>query len=513
MQPVDSYAQQGWYWNPHVVLMNHDDRDFQWWPNTAASKNAFGLGPYGPDVELDFIFDFMESKAAADEPFFVYHTSHLGHDGFDWLNPESESKWPGTPRVNWDGEKYTRTQPHITGDEGQYDTHESVTPPGIHHHINYLDYQVWQYQEKFKQLGILDNTIFIFCADNGTLGYGKNSTDRQTGTHVPMIISAPGLTKQGEQDVLVSLADLLPTIAEVTSAKLPANYEINGKSLVPFLFGEESDHREWLYGYKDSEQVIRGKKVLRDGRGKWWDVENTPDDLISFAQIKDWQSVSGAHRDERTALLTALPRFDQQAHGKNAYDTGTPADETKSSVGNTTPPRWKVVWEDEFDNADDLSKRYYVPEDHAAGWTVEEGHLVGNQVKSSHGSVIRAEVDFTDADIQFDFRFRGSSRFNFVIDEKKEKSVHAGHICRASVTPKRVSIGDDKEGAMNLEVRKQREADNLTPEQTAALEQILARTQASAPADIGVGKWHTFGRDPTSRCMTRRHEPADRATR
>lgn len=109
--PVHTYQQHGWYWYPHVRLMNHDGKDFQWWPNTPESRASFGLSTYGPDVELDFIFDFMERQVAAEKPFFVYHTSHLGHDAFNWLDPESPSKWPGTPEIRWDGEKYSRKIP------------------------------------------------------------------------------------------------------------------------------------------------------------------------------------------------------------------------------------------------------------------------------------------------------------------------------------------------------------------------------------------------------------------
>ena len=317
-QPVATYQQHGWYWFPHVRLMNHDGKDFQWWPNTAESQASFGPATYGPDVELEFIFDFMEKQVAANKPFFVYHTSHLGHDAFNWLDPDAKSKWPGTPVVRWDGEQYIRTTPKVTGDAGEYETYGTVTPSGIHHHVNYLDYQTWLYQSKLNELGIADNTIFIFCADNGTSGYGKNSPDRQKGTHVPLLISAPGMTKHGRQDVLVNMSDILPTIVQLAGAKLPEDYEINGQSLVPFLFGSRTTHREWLYGYLDAKQIIRGSKVMRDGRGKWWDVEKTPHDLISYPEINDWRTVSTDHRAERDRLKAVLPRFEQQRHGKNA---------------------------------------------------------------------------------------------------------------------------------------------------------------------------------------------------
>lgn len=505
-QPVDTYQQHGWYWFPHVRLMNHGEQDFQWWPNTEQAKSQFGVDTYGPDVELDFIFDFMEKKASEKEPFFVYHTSHLGHDAYDWLNPESESKWPGTPVVSWDGHQYTRERTKITGDAGKYNTHGSVTPPGIHHHVNYLDYQVWQYQNKLEELGITDNTVFVFCADNGTSGYGKNSTERQKGTHVPLIVSAPGLARRGEQDALVNMSDFLPTIAELTGAELPLDYEINGESLVPFLFGGKKRHREWLYGYKDDEQIIRGTKVMRDGRGKWWDVDQTPDDLIGFPQINDWKSVSDAHRTERERLLAVLPKFNQKSHGKHAPGSGIENDssnktqgtgkQTKSGKGATLPPlksraqSWATTFEDNYDSREKVGAQYTTARGHEDSWTVREGVLIGKQTKDDHGAVIRTELKFDDIDIQFDFRFAGGKSFNFVIDDANEKSVHAGHICRASVFPKYLMIGDDKTGAMNLDVRKQRQEKDLSAEGKAALEELLGRTRSSAKANINQKQWY-----------------------
>ena len=309
-KPINTYQQRGWYWFPHVRLANHDGREFQWWPNTKKSEAEFGLNTYGPDVELEFVLDFMQRKISEGKPFFVYHTSHLGHDAFDWFNPNSKSKWPGTPVVHWNGQSYTRTEPNVTGDKGVYDTHGTVTSPGIHHHINYLDYQMWLYRQKLDELGIAENTVIIFSADNGTSGYGKNSPDRQKGTHIPLIIYAPGMTKHGEQDVLVNISDILPTIAELVGTTLPNDYEVNGVSLVPFLFSDQPTHREWIYSYSRGDQLIRGTQVMRDGRGKWWNVQADPDDLISFPLIEDWSQVSAEHRAERDRLKEILPQFD-----------------------------------------------------------------------------------------------------------------------------------------------------------------------------------------------------------
>lgn len=323
---ADSYAQSGWYWKPHIRLMNHPSAtsSLEWWPNTPEARDTFGLHTYGPDMEMHFILDFMDRKHAEGKPFFIYHTSHLGHDGWDFFDPESTSKWPGTPKISWSGDSgYFRTAPFVTGDNGTYDTHGTVTGPGIHHHINYLDYQVWLYLNKLREMGEEDNTVFIFCADNGTVRYGKGSEVSQKGTHVPLIIYAPGMgfTKMGEQDIEVSLADILPTVAEIAGVSIPESYEINGESLWPYLTGVKMVHRDWVYAYKSDKQLIRGHSVLRDGQGNWFDVASDPEDLISFPKIFSWSSMPESQQEERAELMARLPSFDTY-HSEHDPDDG-----------------------------------------------------------------------------------------------------------------------------------------------------------------------------------------------
>lgn len=320
---VETYWQHGWYWYPHVKLMNHPTAPGRtvWWPNTPESQETFGVHTYGPDVELEFCFDFMERKHQEGKPFFIYHTSHLGHDAFNWLDPEykkwPKSKWPNAPIVKWDGRKYTRVEPKITGDDGEYDTHGTVTEPGIHNHINYIDYQIWLYRKKLEKMGIADNTVIIVCADNGTSGYGKTLSIKQKGCHIPMIIYAPGMKKHGEQDILMSVADVMPTIADLVGFKIPTDYKIDGKSLMPFLFSSQKEHRDWIYTYRGPEQLIRGRRVMKDGTGKWFDVSQDPDDLISYSEIKGWGTVPEIHREEYERLQKELPQYDLYFEERN----------------------------------------------------------------------------------------------------------------------------------------------------------------------------------------------------
>lgn len=303
-----------YYWMPSVILVNdpNNSQKVEQYPNTPESKAKFGLNSFSADIEQEFAINFMERKHEEGKPFFIYHTAHLGHGQYNFLNPTTECQYPPTPKVEWDGEKYSRTEPNITGDKGVYDTHGSVTSEGIHNHVNYIDFVVWRYLEEFKRLGVEDNTVLIVCADNGTFRYGKASVECQRGAHIPMMIYAPCLdmTKSGEQDILMNIGDILPTIADIVGTKIPKSYKLDGESLLPYLTTKKSSHRDWVYSYRSALQLIRGDRVLRDGYGIWYDVTEDPADLISYRVIEDWANEPAELRKQKADLEALLPQFD-----------------------------------------------------------------------------------------------------------------------------------------------------------------------------------------------------------
>lgn len=301
-------------WWPEVQVANHPshpDKEFTW-QKTAISE-------YGPDIEMDHILNFMERSKKQDKPFFVYHTSHLGHQAVDMASPRHNMTWPGTPKLTWnaDSKTYTRHQPEITpnGPTNTLSTNyekENITPDELKYQIEYLDYQMWQYINKLKELGELENTVVIFTSDNGTKGW-KASVEKQRGVHVPFVVYAPGQKKfvKGKQNIISDLSDLLPTLADIMDTELPSQeeYELNGKSLWPYLTKQVGKHRDWIYGYKGNRQMVRGHHLLRDGKGAWWDAREIPANMDSFPEIKNLNTLSLAQNKEKVMIEEILKRF------------------------------------------------------------------------------------------------------------------------------------------------------------------------------------------------------------
>jgi len=260
------------YWNPGYSLRNHPEYSESLSDKGQTFKTTWK--DFAADIELKFIKNFMKRKKEQSQPFFVYWPAHMGHGNWDYDNdgmgypgvpPMDERLYPGTAKIK------------TTAPDG---TTVEKTPAGINYHVQYLDYCIGDLIQHTQYLGIDRNTIFIFTTDNATTEYGKGlkGTVREHGPLVPMIVYGPGSVKAlGEVDDLVSLVDIAPTVAELTATELPEGYEFDGKSMMPFVSGKTSKHRDWVYSYNAEYQMVRTRNVCRDGMGFYWDTRGTRD--------------------------------------------------------------------------------------------------------------------------------------------------------------------------------------------------------------------------------------------
>ncbi|MCC9606663.1 sulfatase-like hydrolase/transferase [Blastopirellula sp. JC732] len=211
-------------------------------------------GGYGPDENLAFVTDFIERHQ--DQPFFVYYACLLPH--WPW-EPTPDSKDP------------------LTAGKGDGD------PKYMADMVSYLDKQVGQVAATLDRLGLRDNTILIFVADNGTdqrlvTNWTDGSIERRipggkshmtdTGTRVPLIVSWPGKVKAGSvNNDLVDLSDLLPTLIELANAKASPQ-PINGVSFAAQLRGETGTPRTWIHVQKENQRHVRNEQFILNNQGK-----------------------------------------------------------------------------------------------------------------------------------------------------------------------------------------------------------------------------------------------------
>ncbi len=120
-------------------------------------------------------------------------------------------------------------------------------------------------------------------------------------------------------------------------------------------------------------------------------------------------------------------------------------------------------------------------------FTVEGGALKGVQTRADHGAVGRFYHPMKDVIVEFKFQLNGSTGFNAVFDDQKFKGSHAGHICRASFTPKQLRLADDKKGIMSNELYEMRK----DPARKAEAEKLAAPHSSGAKINLEQKHWYS----------------------
>nr|WP_319509493.1 sulfatase [uncultured Draconibacterium sp.] len=113
-----------------------------------------------------------------------------------------------------------------------------------------------------KELGLEENTVVIFTADNGGVASGDNySTSNlplkggkgyqyEGGIREPYFVKVPGLTEGGKTNSTpVTGTDFYPTILQLAGAQLRPDEHADGVSLLPLLKGESIPERPLIWHY------------------------------------------------------------------------------------------------------------------------------------------------------------------------------------------------------------------------------------------------------------------------
>ncbi|MBX9680065.1 MAG: arylsulfatase [Gemmataceae bacterium] len=217
---------------------------------------------YSGDLIFDQARDFMRQNK--DRPFFLYVPTTIPHVSLqvpdDSLKPYL-GRWEDPPYIG--GKGYL---PHRTP-RAAYAAM-----------ISRLDQEVGKLMDLLKELGLEENTIFVFSSDNGPLGDGHAGTDAnffnsaaglrgfkgslyEGGFRVPCIVRWKGRIPAGQELTRVTgFEDWLPTLLELIDNEKAIPEKIDGISFAPSLLGQKQSPRPFLYrefpGY-GGQQMVR----------------------------------------------------------------------------------------------------------------------------------------------------------------------------------------------------------------------------------------------------------------
>jgi len=202
---------------------------------------ATTMKDYGPDIFSDAIVDFIDQQAKQDKPFLAYYTMVLPH-GAHTPTPDDVAK--GAIASN-----------KIVKKSSVQGTKNFLSQ------INYADKLVGKIVKKIEDLGIEDNTYIIYASDNGTATSAKGK-GVEYGVHVPFVVAGADVKQREMTDELMDFTDVLPTIAELAGAKIPAHFNVDGTSMAAFLKGDSEHTKPVIYSFPGPATLVRTKDYL-----------------------------------------------------------------------------------------------------------------------------------------------------------------------------------------------------------------------------------------------------------
>ena len=226
---------------------------------------------YRPLIDGDLTkkaIDFMQRQSKTGEPFFLYL-------------PYTATHYP------------TRPHPEFVGKTGNGNWADLLLQ---------IDTYNGRLLDAIDELGIRDNTIFIFTADNGpeALPHGNTALSVETASQgspgpwrgtlftgfegslrVPFVVRWPGKIPSGAaSNEIVHEMDLFPTLARFAGGKVPDDRVIDGIDMADFFLGkQEKSSREGVIVYMGDE--IFGVK-WRDWKVNFKELETVFGETISY---------------------------------------------------------------------------------------------------------------------------------------------------------------------------------------------------------------------------------------
>ncbi len=163
--------------------------------------------------------------------------------------------------------------------------------------VSYVDVQIGKILDELSRLGLNENTIVVLWGDHGYhLGEQDlwcKSTNFELDDRIPLIISAPGISKEGvTSEAIVEAIDLYPTIIDLCSIKPAGN--LSGKSLTSLLLNPDKKWNRVAYSqfcrpYKalSSKNATHMGYTVRTSNWRYTAWYNLQNDSVEYRELYD----------------------------------------------------------------------------------------------------------------------------------------------------------------------------------------------------------------------------------
>lgn len=244
--------------NPHYWTNEDDSYDDKREPKEWSVKHEM-------DVALDYIRN-TNGDRDADKPFALFMSANPPHMPFQAVPQKYVDMYEGLTAedlLNRPNTDITLDTPNTRNAVNNV-KHYFAAVTGIDEHFGRL-------MQCLEEEGLADNTIVVFTSDHGEM---MGSHDRMHKSiwysesfEIPFLVRYPEHIRPRKDDLLISAADMMPTLLSTMGLKDCIPSDVEGKDLSAALAGEDVERPESVYylniPYSKPEQGRRGLKTAR----------------------------------------------------------------------------------------------------------------------------------------------------------------------------------------------------------------------------------------------------------
>ncbi|MCC6861302.1 MAG: sulfatase-like hydrolase/transferase [Bryobacterales bacterium] len=276
------------------------------------------LPGYKTDLVTGCALEFLETQRNSRAPFYLLVPFYAPHTPYDY-QPEEYRRWYDGCRFSC----YPTPPPHPWQNKGLRSHHGNRA--SMHAYsalISGVDHNVGRVLRKLEELGVREDTLVVFTADQGWNAGHHGVWGKGNGTwpfnmyeeslRVPLIWNHPGSIRAGAViDAMVSSYDYFPAILEYLGITPPPGPARVGRSYAGFLRGAPPRWRNRLYFEYAHARAVRTGNLKYIQRTREWpselyDLEADPGET---ANVID----SPQHARQLRALRDDLRRFFDRA--------------------------------------------------------------------------------------------------------------------------------------------------------------------------------------------------------
>ncbi len=189
--------------------------------------------------------------------------------------------------------------------------------------IAYTDHELGRLLDELRALGLYERTLVVVTSDHGEAFFEHDVPLHldlyQENLHVPLVVRAPGVVAGTLVPDVVHTVDVPATILDLAGIEVEQD-AIQGKSLAPFLFGEQSGEHGFAYSFGEQEQeasVRAGPWKLIRGE------EGAPDELYRVDEDpREQASLLEREPDKAAKMRGALEAREAQSRALQAKILG-----------------------------------------------------------------------------------------------------------------------------------------------------------------------------------------------